>query len=607
MKQIKLLLLVVFAAFIAACGGGGGSAGSSGGGTSTTGSSAAAVVEVLTSATSVSSSGDEVLITAFVKNASNVSLAAQAVSFSASSGVLQVDSATTNSSGAVTARLTAGSDKSLRDIVVTVSSGSASGRITIPVVGTRLSLSGGPSLQAGSAASSYTVRAVDSAGNAVSGAEVVVQSTLGNGVSPARITTDGTGGAIFLYTPNTSGLDKVVVAALGATATLDITVSATDFTFLSPSSGSELAVGADQSVTVRIRSSGVGQGGRTVTFSTTRGQITAEAVTNGAGEATVLVRSATAGPAVVTAQIAGSGQISLPIQFVATTPANILLQVNPAAISPNRTGSVNRATIEATVRDAAGNAVANRQVNFSTLQDLSNGTLSPGVATTDANGRAAVQFIAGGNSTPAAGVVIKAQVASTTIEATTSLTVNGEALFISIGFGNEMSNLDQTTYEKEFSIYVTDVNGNAVGGQELTLSVIPNQYRKGVMRLSDKWGLYPPITLCSNEDANFNGVLDAGEDKNLNGQLTPGNVVVATPGKVTTGLDGRTSFKLRYGEQYALWLSVDIIARGSVGGTESRQKINFDLPILASDVSGDASPAGVVSPFGTSDSCLNSN
>jgi hypothetical protein len=186
------------------------------------------------------------------------------------------------------------------------------------------------------------------------------------------------------------------------------------------------------------------------------------------------------------------------------------------------------------------------------------------------------------------------------------LTVNGEALFISIGFGNEMSNLDQTTYEKEFSIYVTDVNGNAVGGQELTLSVIPNEYRKGVMVLSDKWGQLVRAT-CPNEDANFNGVMDAGEDKNVNGQLTPGNVVVATPGKVTTGLDGRTSFRLRYGEQYALWLSVDIVARGSVGGTESRQKINFNLPILSSDVSGDASPAGVVSPFGSSDSCLNPN
>jgi hypothetical protein len=160
----------------------------------------------------------------------------------------------------------------------------------------------------------------------------------------------------------------------------------------------------------------------------------------------------------------------LPLQFVAVAPATLVLQANPAAVAPNRSGSSNQATVEALVRDAAGNAVANRQVNFTTLQDVSNGTLSPGVATTDSNGRAQVQFIPGANTTPAGGVVIQAQVASTSIVATTAMTVNAQALFISIGFGNEMSNFDQTTYEKEFTVYVTDVNGVAVGGQSIVLS-----------------------------------------------------------------------------------------------------------------------------------------
>ena len=130
-----------------------------------------------------------------------------------------------------------------------------------------------------------------------------------------------------------------------------------------------------------------------------------------------------------------------------------MVQANPGGVLPNATGTtLNQSSIEAVVRDATGNAVANRQVNFSTLVDISNGTLSPGSATTDANGRAQVQFIPGASSTPANGVVIQAEVASTAIRSTTSLTVNGKSLFITIGFGNTIGNVDETTYTKDFSV-----------------------------------------------------------------------------------------------------------------------------------------------------------
>lgn len=623
MQYLKLIIGSLLLALLVACGGGGGSAGSSSsGGTSTTSPAVTpATVEVLTSSGVLASAGAEAVITAFVKSSANVSLAGQTVSFAASSGILQASSSVTNDNGVVTAKLSAGSNKSIRDITVTVTSGGVKGEIVIPVTGTRLSIAGNVSLQAGGAATQYTVRAVDSTGSPVAGASIKVASTLGNAVSPADLTTDASGSATVLYTPNKAGLDKLTISGLGSTASVDLNVNASDFAVVSPSNNTQVPVGEDQIVTVRYRLGGAGVSGTTVNFSTTRGNVSvANVSTSATGEASIFVSSATAGPAVVTAQIAGVGQVNLPLQFVATTPATIVVQANPGAIAPNSSGAANQSTIEAIVRDAAGNAVANRQVNFTTLQDVSNGTLSPGVATTDLNGRAQVRFIPGANTTPANGVLIQGTVASTSIRSTATLTVNGQALFITIGFGNTMENLNETTYSKPFSVYVTDANGVAVGGQNVTLAVIPREYWKGVMDNKTEtttasgataigktnWFFVQRAT-CANEDLNLNGILDPGEDTNVNGQLTPGNVVIAAPGSVTTDATGRAAFNLQYGEQYAGWVNVDVIARASVGGTESRQSLPFILPILVSDTDSAGTPAGVRSPFGTSASCTDPN
>jgi hypothetical protein len=608
---------------LVACGGGGGSAGTSSGGAAPGGSVPAVTptnVEVLSSTNGLLSAGSEAVITAFVKNGANVGLTGQSVTFSSSSGTLQVISSVTDSAGAVSAKLIAGSDKSIRGITVTVTAGTASGNVVVPVTGTRLTIAGSGSLQAGGAASQYTVRAVDSSGNPVSDASVAVTSALGNSVSSATLSTDSTGTATFLYTPNAAGTDTLRVSGLGTSASSTIVVNAIDFVAISPASNTAIAIGASQTVTVQYKLSGSGVSGQTVSFSTTRGTfVTSTATTDAAGQASAVLSSTTAGPALVVAQISGVGSVNLPVQFVATTPASIVVQSNPGSVLPNTSGTSNQTTIEAIVRDTNGNAVAGRQVNFTAIQDLSNGTLSPGNATTDANGRAQVQFIPGASSTPANGVQIQASVASTAISGTTFLTVNGRALFITIGFGNTISNLDETTYTKLFSVYVTDANGVSVGNQIVNLSVIPTVYYKGALTYCIKdssipqcsglqvgWHLFS-ATVCPNEDINLDGILNAGEDTNVNGLLTPGNIVVAAPGSVTTDASGRATFSLQYGEQFAPWATVSITARATVAGTESRQSILFDLVGLASDFTAETPPAGAVSPFGSASSCTNPN
>lgn len=604
MKFLKYIAGISMAMALVACGGGGGSPG---GVTTPVGETPASVDVLNTSGgSSLLSGGAEATITAYVKNADNVGLSGQTVVFSSTSGNLQVATSTTAAGGIVTAKLSAGGDKSIRSITVTVTAGKATGSIVIPVTGTSLSIAGSSSLQAGGVAATYTVRAVDSSNNPIGNAKIAVSSSLGNAVSVGSLTTDATGSASFQYTPSTAGTDTLKVVGLGTEATASVAVTAVDFVAVSPSSNSTIAVGTSQVVTVRYRLSGAGIAGKTVSFTTTRGVFAAPStvVTDANGDASATLSSTTAGPGLVVAQIAGVGQVNIPVQFIATNPATIIVQANPGAILPNTSGTTNQSTIEVSVRDAAGNAVANQQVNFSTLQDVSNGTLSPGSATTDTNGRAQVQFIAGASSTPSNGVVIQAEVAGTAIRGTTALTVNGKSLFITIGFGNTMANLNETTYTKEYSIYVTDANGVAVGNQLVSISVIPDLYEKGIMVWGTvAWGAVSVAT-CANEDVNRDGVLNVGEDTNGNGQLTPGNVAVAAPGSVTTGADGRASFQLQYGEQFALWTTVRITARATVAGTESKQSTVVRLPILASDVTDQTvTPAGGVSPFGQSASC----
>jgi hypothetical protein len=622
MKFLKYLSAGVLALALVACGGGGGSAGTVSGATPPTTpiapttpvvappSETPVSVEVLTSSNTLQSAGSEAVITAFVKSGTNVGMPGQAVLFSASSGTLQGPSLVTDENGVVTAKLSAGSNKAIRDITVSVTAGPASGNVVIPVTGTRVSIAGVGSLQAGGPSAQYTVRAVDSSGTPINGASISVKSALGNTLSPTSLVTDPSGIATFLYTPNIAGQDILSISGLGAKETATVIVSAIDFVALSPSSNTLIPVGSAQVVTVRYQLLGVGVSGQTVAFSTTRGSfVAATATTNASGTASATLSSTTSGPAVVIAQIAGVGQVNLPVQFVATTPASIVVQANPGAVLPNPSGTANQSTIEAVVRDSVGNAVANRQVNFSTLQDVSNGTLSPGVATTDANGRAQVQFIPGATSTPANGVIIQAEVAATTIRATTLLTVNGQALFITLGFGNTIANLDETTYSKQFSVYVTDANGVAVGNQQVTLAVIPEEYYKGTLAWNGTVWAYAGITTtCRNEDTDRDGVLGATEDTNGDGQLTPGNVVVAAPGSVTTDASGRATFNLQYGEQYAPWVTVRLAARASVGGTESRQAILFGLSGAASDFTSETvPPAGARSPFGLSSLCTNPN
>ena len=636
------LASIASAGLLAACGGGGSDAGTSpfggaGGGT-TAPVSVAAAIDVTSSKLQLDSGvGDSAVITVVVKKAGSVVLPDAPVTLVASSGSLAVASATTNDAGVVTATLTPGSsvaDKANRTITITATSGAVSSAVTVQVAGTTVSYSGATSLSVSNSPANLQVLLRDAKGAAISNASVTVSaSQVNNQFAASTVTTDGNGVATFSYTPANAGADALIFSALGATVTANLSISGEDFVFVSPAANQQITVGASQPMTVRYRLNNVAQSGKTVNFATTGGALTAGSVlTNASGEASVSVSSTFAGSANVSATIAGVGTITLPVSFVAVNPSKLVLQVSPSAIGANQAGSTTQqATVLARVTDAQGNPVANKVVNFARTADPSNGNLSAASATTDANGEASVKYISGSLATASNGVQLSATVAGTVVTGTAALTVSEKALFIALGTGNEITNLNTTTYRKEWTVYVTDANGVAVSGVNLTLRLLPMMYGKGSMSLTtDALGATaPPWTVtnytgatsttsnvpagqrlwCASEDlANFNGVLDLVPDEDVNdsGALEPGNVIAlaAGSGSVTTDTNGRATIYIDYAESYAPWVNVTLRATAVVSGTESVKEANFTVSGSSDDVlDRNVPPAGVNSPFGQKASC----
>ncbi len=628
MKILKWALAAMAVSTLVACGGGG-NAGTSpfGNGGCTAASAASGVgctssassVDVLASTVQVGSGGDTVTISAVVKDSNNVALASAPVSFSATSGNITAASARTNTSGVATATFTAGANRSNRQATVSVRSGSASGSVMLDIVGTVLSYSGVTTVPLNGVAT-LPIKAVDSRGTPISGFPVTVTSSLGNGLSSATLVTDSLGTAAVTYTATIAGADTLAFSGSGSAVAPVVQVSAAAFSFVTPVANTQIPVTTSRAVTVQYLSANVPQAGKTVNFAATAGVVTPiSAVTNGAGQVTVSISSLTASPAVIQASVpADAVQATLPVVFVAQTPAKLVLQVSPTAIGPNPTGSNSQqAQLVASVTDANGNPVTGATVTFNRLADPSGGNLSQASTATDASGQATVQYIAGASTTANNGVQIRATVlGAPTVFGDASVTVNQSALFIALGTGNTISNLDPQTYKKDWVVYVTDSNGVAVPNINLTIKILPIDYRKGTLVFGGgSWG-YDFVTpgrffLCQNEDANYNGILDPSEDFNGNGSLQPGNVIslttaqtptAAATGIARTGTDGRATISLLYAESYWPWVKVKLIAQAVVSGTESSTEAQFIIDALSTDVTSASNPpAGVVSPFGVND------
>jgi protocatechuate 3,4-dioxygenase beta subunit len=558
-----------------------------------------------------------VTLTAFVRNSSNVLMEGVSVSFAADNdGTLLVTRGVTDASGSAQAELSTVGNKSNRVITVTATAGGQSGSVEVRVVGTNISIAGRNSGLIGEQIT-LTLTLRDSAGNPIPGVPLSVEFPGGDILTSPNPVTAANGQAEVTVGLTGSGEHVLTVTGFGAVATFTISVSPDSLVFLEPepppAPRTEVALNTLQTVTVELKIADVPAAGEQINFSATRGVLVpTTALTGPDGRATVQVSADNAGPSIITATVASGAALGttaqLEILFVATIADSMTLQANPAVIGTNLPGDTDeQSEIIAVVRDPDGNLVKNKTINFN-LTDITGGSLSPSSAVTDVFGRATTTYTAGSTSSAQNGIQIYAEVADTpTVNETVFLTTAQKSLFITLGTGDTIRK-DLVRYFKPYGVLVTDSSGNPVANAQVTIEIWPTAYYKGEYPdPGPPWIWTPSAGPCLNEDVNRDGILNPGEDFNSNLQLDPGNVVTLSTGTLTTDASGFADFEIVYFQQFADWVEVELTARATVAGSESTEQVFFRLPILFSDTTSAAGPAGNPSPFGTGNFCGDTN
>jgi hypothetical protein len=588
--------------------------------------------------------GTEVMVRVLVRDANNNVMPNVLVSLSANSGVLSVTgSRMTDATGLVRETLGIGNDPSLRTIRVTASiPGAPVSTTTVDVTGTRITLGSSASVNAG-ASTEMTVNLVDSSGLGLGGRAVTFSSANGGTVAVkngAAAVTNNSGQLILVFTPRAGGTnDTVTVSALGSTDSKSLTINNTN-SFVrgqtNPTSGASTNLDLGNintcfKVLVHNDVAGVPTTG-TVSLNSSRGNLFSNStcttpltgpLTFSNGDAVAFFNSFTPGITTFVATLPnGGGSTMGAFEFVAplTPSPRLTLQADPAIIGTNTaTDMSQQSTLRVVVRDgtAANNVVSGATVNFSIVSDSSGGSLSqPSVVVTGSDGVATVNYIAGRNPTGAGAstsVTLRAEIANTNASITNTLTVARRALFITAGTGNTIGAPTNESYSQNYQVLVTDAAGNPVPGVNISASLEPTFYGKGILVFpvgGNSFGREPGAIFCPNEDKNLDGILDPLEDAtpamggttgNGNMLLEPGIPValtILTPGGQTDAT-GTAVVQLRYARDQSNWLMAKLIIRASVSGSESRFMANFTLLGLASDFNNAAvTPPGFVSPYG---------
>ena len=572
------------------------------------------------SSTQLASSGsDEIELIALVKDANNVLLEGVDVTFSANADAsLQLENggsiAVSGVDGIARATLFTQNNQENRTIEVTASTGTFSQLLEIQVVGTQININGSSSAILSDPVP-LTISLVDSDGNGIANKTVSLSANNGQ-LSNTSPVTSVEGQITVNYTGDIAGLDTVIAIGLNAQSEFFIAVQEDDFSFVNVSSDEEaveVELNTATELTVEWLKNGSAFANGTVTLTTSRGQVAvATDITDNNGNVTYSIESNNAGFASITATgIDGEGnEVSARtlVEFVATVADNIIVDGTPDSVAPSGQTS----TITSVLRDPNGNLVKGKVINF-VVDDVSGGTISPNQATTDRSGIASTVYTSNAVSSFEA-VKVYATVADTpTVSNFTSLTVGDRAFDISIGTGRLIEAPEQSSYSKEFSVFVTDPDSNPVPNALMTFAAPPvkftdgGEYRKGFWRYDEDNDIWLQVITadCANEDVDGNGILDVGEDANNDGLLTPGNVV-SIPSTSTTDNNGQTLINILYAKQFGAWVDVDISVKAESAGSESSESQEFSLPVAATDLVDDAS-APPSSPYGVSFSCNDTN
>jgi hypothetical protein len=186
-------------------------------------------------------------------------------------------------------------------------------------------------------------------------------------------------------------------------------------------------------------------------------------------------------------------------------------------------------------------------------------------------------------------------------------TQTGGAVSIDIGFNNLIQESpDKQQYLKDYQIKIVDNSGFPIKNASVTLRIDVVSYGKGflIRPVPTTGSIFNFTTECPNEDINKNDILDAGEDTNSDGRITPARAVVSlqAPNGLITNDAGVVTFQMQYSKRNAAWHGVQLTVTSSVNGTEGRASEVFGLPFTAGDQNAPGA-AFAFSPYGESASC----
>ncbi|MGB0215058.1 MAG: Ig-like domain-containing protein [Alteromonas oceani] len=582
-------------------------------------------LELFASQSQLSSSGsDEVEVWAVVKNAQNILLDGVNVTFSADNNAAIAETQpVTDENGTAIVMLRTGGDKENRTINVTATvSGeqTLTETLSINVVGTEIEINGTTSAIIGDSVNlTVSLQDSDNVGIASETLTLRVEDESGTDVTATTLDdaapqTSAEGRATVAFTAPAAGTFTVFANALNTESTFAIEVQQDEFVFVNAPDvndvDQDIPLNTDYNLQVSWLRDAAPFAGGSISFAISRGTVvSADAVTDGSGIADLTVSSGNAGLATISATgTDGAGvQVSTQIEiaFIATDAETIIVDATPDSIGPDGQTS----TISAVVLDADGNRVRNKLVNFE-VNDVSNGNLTDAQSRTDRRGIATTVYESNAVSTYQS-VEVRAYVNDEpAVEDSTLLTVGDRPFDISLGTGNLIEAPQQSSYRKEFSVFVTDADANPVSGAALTFSATPvaettndAAYAKGYWLWDEDDSIYYSVVTatCANEDLNGNGRLDVGEDFNGDGQLTPGNVG-AIDADANTDDNGQALINLNYPKQYGAWVQLAISARGESSGTESVDSMNYWLSVSTDDRSTQGAPPPS-SPWGVSANC----
>jgi len=598
-----------------------------------TGGLAANISLKASSGTVRSDNSDNTTITATVLDANNAALKETTVSFKASDGTLSAPSVVTDENGEAIVLFSAGNmDNSNRTSTITATAGSVSRQILIQVTGTTLTLSTDyitleiepptAGFGAGKDTATLIIAAKDAGKKPIYNALITIEvdpSSTGNVLlSPTGGYTDSKGELAVQVRGQAQGNVIVKAQGLGATATQAYTVgiSGEIFSITSPEQDPyNLQKGTNLTVVVRAPTQ------TQVIFATTCGAwdggaspVVTKSVAN--KEASAVLRSDDACVATVqvydAANPSTSDSIKVNIYLPVDAASQIYLQAGAYVVARSIGGVSNTVALEALVRDDSFQIVPNVPVSFSIADSTGGGEyVSPPLAyTLEGTGKAEATFTSGSMSSGAQGVRVNASVVGKpAVTDSVNIVIGGTAASVVVGQSTSIESINgDTSYKLPMTAQVVDSNGNPVANARISLQLWPKYYRTGIWvpQTIGNTNCLPDVTNeYPNEDDTFPGtafyrnlILDPGEDRNGDGQLTPSSSAAGSlPAEVVADSTGVASFSMIYPKSSAVWIVAELTASTLVVGSETRSKTEFVLPFLHSDADSCSLPD---SPYNTS-------